>query len=236
VTACLQLVRQRGHTEWEEEIAMKFLNLNLLSISLLVTALITAAFADDVTVDYDHGVNFNQVKTYCWSKVETSNSIWDGRVKNAVDKELAAKGWTEVPSGGDIALLAVEKTSVQQQYDTFYNGFGGWWRGGFGETTTAIDNYKVGTLVVSMFDVKSKHLIWRGTASGTLSSNPDKNAKNLDKNVQKMFKHFPAVAKGAGEPTSGLTQDEKLCLANEDCGTHDSCRLTCTTNDTVWFH
>jgi hypothetical protein len=57
-------------------------------------ALTTAVFADDVAVDYDHGANFNQVKTYSWSKVQTANSIWaiwDDRVKDAIDKELTAK-------------------------------------------------------------------------------------------------------------------------------------------------
>jgi hypothetical protein len=164
----------------------------MLAVPLFLIALTTAVFADNVKVDYDHSANFNQVKTYSWSKVKTANSIWDDRVKDAVDKELAAKGWAQVPSGGDVALTAIEKTSVHQQYDTFYDGFGGWRRGGgFGESTTAIDNYKVGTLIVSMFDGNSKQLIWRGASSRDLSSNPEKNTKSLDKDVQKMFKDFP---------------------------------------------
>ncbi|HEV2730108.1 MAG TPA: DUF4136 domain-containing protein [Terriglobales bacterium] len=165
-----------------------------LAIPLLVMALATAVFADRVAVDYDHAAKFAQMKTYSWSKVQTANSIWDQRVKDAVDKELAAKGWTQVPSGGDVALVAVEKTSIHQQYDTFYNGFGGWRWGGMGESTTSVDNYKVGTLVVSMFDGNSKQLIWRGTSSSDLSGNPDKNTKNLDKDVGKMFKKFPPRA------------------------------------------
>lgn len=165
----------------------------LLSIPLLVVALATAVFADRVSVDYDHSENFKQIKTYSWSKVKTANSLWDDRVKEAVDKELSAQGWTQVPSGGDVSLVAVEKTSVQQQYDTFYDGFGGFRRfgGGFGEETTTVDNYKVGTLVVSMFNTNSRQLIWRGTSSSDLSGNPEKNTKKLDKDVQKMFKHFP---------------------------------------------
>lgn len=168
-----------------------------LAIPVIVMAFTTAVFADHVSVDYDHGANFQQIKTYSWSKVQTANSIWDNRVKDAVNKQLAAKGWTQVPSGGDIALVAVEKTSIQQQYDSFYNGFGGFggrrFGGGFGTgiETTTIDNYKVGTLVVSMFETNSKQLLWRGSASGDLSGNPDKNAKNLDKDVDKMFKSFP---------------------------------------------
>lgn len=168
----------------------------LLSIPLFVVALATAVFADRVSIDYDHAENFKQIKTYSWSKVQTANSIWDDRVKEAVDKELAAKGWTQVPSGGDVALVAVEKTSVHQQYETFYNGFGGWrrWGGGMGETTTSVDNYQVGTLVVSMFNANSRELIWQATSSSDLSGNPDKNTKKLDKDVQKMFKHFPPTA------------------------------------------
>jgi hypothetical protein len=113
-------------------------------------------------------------------------------VKDAVDKELTAKGWSQVPSGGDVALVAVEKTSVQQQYNTFYDGFGGWrWGGGMGDSTTTVDSYKVGTLIVSMFDGNSKQLIWKGTSSSDLSGNPEKNTKKLDKDVDKMFKKFP---------------------------------------------
>jgi len=63
-----------------------------------------------------------------------------------------------------------------------------------GETTTQVENYKVGTLVVSMFNGNSKQLIWRGASSSDLSGNPDKNTKKLDKDVQKMFKNFPPKA------------------------------------------
>jgi hypothetical protein len=49
----------------------------------------------------------------------------------------------------------------------------------------------VGTLVVDLFDTKTKTLLWRGISSDTLSNNSDKNIKNLDKGVEKMFKKFP---------------------------------------------
>lgn len=167
----------------------------MLAISVFVMAWTTAVFANQVTVDYDHAKNFAQVKTYSWSKVHTANSIWDARVKDAINQQLAAKGWTQVPSGGDVSLVAVEKTSVHQQYETYYDGFGGWRRfGGFGESTTTVDNYKVGTLIVSMFDGNSKELIWRGMSSSDLSGNPEKNTKRLDKDVEKMFKKFPPRA------------------------------------------
>jgi hypothetical protein len=118
------------------------------------------------------------------------------RIKSAVNAALATKGWTQVDSGGDVSVVAMEVTSTQQTLNTFYDGLGGGWGwrrfgGGFGEATTTTDTYKVGTVVVDLFDTKTKELIWRGSSSGTLSNNSDKNIKNLDKGVDKMFKHFP---------------------------------------------
>jgi hypothetical protein len=58
-----------------------------------------------------------------------------------------------------------------------------------------VQNYKVGTLVIDLFDARTKQLIWRGSASDTLADKSDKNIKNLDKGVQKMFEHFPPETK-----------------------------------------
>ncbi len=64
-------------------------------------------------------------------------------------------------------------------------------RGRFGDATTTTENYKVGTLVVDLFDANSENLIWRGSASDTLSDKSQKNINNLGKGVQKIFDHFP---------------------------------------------
>jgi Domain of unknown function (DUF4136) len=155
----------------------------------------SAAFAVKVRTDYDHDVSFGSYKTYSWTSVKTANSIWDDRVKDAVNSALAAKGLTEVPSGGDIAVTAVGSTQNQQTLQTFYDGMGGGWRWrGFGDSTTTVENYKVGTLVVDLFDASSQKLAWRGSASDTLSDKADKNTKNLDNGVKKMFAHFPPSA------------------------------------------
>jgi hypothetical protein len=46
-----------------------------------------------------------------------------------------------------------------------------------------------------MFDAQSKELVFRGSSSDTLSDKSDKNIKNLNKGVEKMFNHFPPEAK-----------------------------------------
>jgi hypothetical protein len=166
----------------------------LLGMTLLFAG---ALSAQQVKTDYDRSANFGQYKTYSWEQVKTKDALDVDRIKNAVNVSLMAKGWTQVESGGDVSIVAMEITHNQQTLNTFYNGFGGGWGwrrfggGGFGEATTTTETYKVGTVVVDLFDTKSKQLIWRGAASDTLSNNSDKNIKNLDKGVEKMFKNFP---------------------------------------------
>ena len=157
----------------------------------------SASFAQQVKTDYDRSADFSRYKTYSWEKVQTQDALWVDRIKEAVNAALTAKGWTPVASGGDVSVVAIEMTKNQQSLDTFYNGFGGGWRwgGGFGDATTTVHNYKVGTLVVDLFDSKSKAIVWRGSSSDTLSNKSDNNIKDLDKGVQKMFDHFPPESK-----------------------------------------
>ena len=174
---------------------MKVQDTIIFSIAMFF-ALTVASFAQQVKTDYDHSANFGQYKTYSWEKVQTKDPLMVDRIKDAVNGTLTAKGWTQVDSGGDVSVVAVEITQEQQTLDTFYNGFGGGWRwGGFGDATTTTETYKVGSLVIDLFDAKTRNLLWRGSSSDTLSNNADKNTKNLDKGVQKMFAHFPPEQK-----------------------------------------
>src|SRR5947209_1949977 len=157
--------------------------------------------AQQVKTDYDRNANFTKYKTYSWAQVKTKDALDVDRIKSAVNAALAAKGWTQVDSGGDVSIMAMEITRNEQTLNTFYDGFGGGWGwrrfggGGFGDATTTTENYKVGTLVVDLFDASSRNLIWRGSASDTLSDKSEKNIKNLDKGVQKMFDRFPPDVK-----------------------------------------
>jgi hypothetical protein len=159
-------------------------------------AIATAGLAQDVKTDYDHHANFSQYHTYYWEKVKTTDPLWERRIQDAVDHELQAKGWQRVDSGGDVALAAVGSARDQQEYRTFYDGLGGWRWGGFGETTTQVENYRVGSLVLDFYDARTKQLIWRGVAQDTLSEKPEKNEKKLEKSINKMFEHFPPESKG----------------------------------------
>lgn len=168
----------------------------LLGVALLSAV---ASSAQQVKTDYDRNADFSQYRTYSWENVRTEDALWVDRIKAAVNSALSAKGWRQVESGGDVCIMAMEMNQVHRTLNTYYDNFGGgWgWRGwggwgnGFGQSTTTEDPYTVGTLVVDLFDSHTKKLIWRGSASDTLSNKSDRNIKDLNKGVDKMFAHFP---------------------------------------------
>src|SRR5258708_33587025 len=109
-----------------KEIHMNHIRRTAICISF-VLAMMGAALAQHVTNDFDHQANFSQYKTYSWQTIKDPNSLWDARIKNAVDAQLAAKGWTQVASGGDVAIVAIATTKTARTLQTFYNGIGGGW-------------------------------------------------------------------------------------------------------------
>jgi hypothetical protein len=166
--------------------------------SLIVGLLFLGAlrvFAAQITSDYDHAVDLSQYKTYSWLKVQAGDSLWEGRIKQDIDSQLAAKGWTRVDSGDTATISAFQSTKDQQTLETFYDGFGGGWRwrdfGDDGISTTTTETTRIGSLTVDIFDAKTQKLIWRGKQSDALTSNPRKNADKLAKDLGSLFKHFP---------------------------------------------
>jgi hypothetical protein len=151
-------------------------------------------FAQMITTDYNKSADFTHYKTFMWIKdPKTADPLMKQRVIDDVNAALSARGLRLVTSGADLGVAAHTATKEEHSLDTFYNGFGGGWRWGgrFGSSSTMVTTYEVGTLIVDLFDTRTKDAIWRGTATKTLSDNPEKNAANLNKAVGDLFKKFP---------------------------------------------
>lgn len=161
-----------------------------------------AAAAQDVHFDFDRSANFGAYKTYQWvdhNPVEIGNQLLDQDIKRAVDAQLAGKGLRRVESGGDLQVGYLASVSQEKEFDSF----GGWgpfgWGGspwGGGSTRVTTSTIEVGKLVVGLFDPAAKRLVWRGSASKTLDikKDPDKNFRNLEKAMAKLFRNYPPGA------------------------------------------
>lgn len=166
-------------------------------LGLLVS---TVAVAQKINIDWDRQANFSDYHTYMWQKSpHPAKGFWDQRITDAVDKQLQAKGLTKVDSNPD--MWVVYSNSIHDQKEVVGTGYnmGPYWGWGAwgGPTTTTYNTWvtKIGTLVVEMSDPKQKDLLWRGSATDTISDNSNKNIKNLDNAVAKLFKNYPPTAK-----------------------------------------
>ena len=151
-------------------------------------------------VDYDKDANFFEDQDVLRQDGCTAwGNPWGRSADDRDRRALAAKGWTKATNEGaaDAVVVLHGATQVKKDLNTFYSGMGmggyGYRYGGFGGGTahTSVSEYTVGTLVVDIFDAKSKNLLFRGTATDELSDKPEKNQKKLAKASDKMFKDFP---------------------------------------------
>jgi hypothetical protein len=177
-------------------------------VSVGAVTLLTAAcgYSIKTSTDYDRNVSFSNYHSFSMMKGNSSgNPLMDQRARADVVSTLNAKGWTEAPAGEAQATVVVHAaTKTKHTYQTLYDGWGGgggWGRwggyrrgfgGGFGGGATTFEqDYKVGTLVVDIFDAKTKQAIWHGFASDALSDNASSNAQATQQAVDKMFGNFP---------------------------------------------
>jgi hypothetical protein len=170
----------------------------VLTASILMAPALAAA--QDTKIDFDKAYNFANVRTYSIVLgTKWGNDLSERRVLTEIDQAIAAKGWKKVDSGADVQVVLHGATDTKHDVNTFYSGMGGYggygYRGfaggGMGTASTTVTEYRVGTLVVDIFDPKSKTLVFRGTAEDELSDKADKNAKKLEKASAKLFKDFP---------------------------------------------
>ncbi len=185
------------------------------------------AFAQSVHTDFDHHADFSRYKTFCVDRVHAADPLYEGRMRDALNYTLShtalkQAGQTlrtrtdqgpapvEVQAGCDLAVRAIGSVRYQQEYTTFYNGFGpGWGYGGWGgygfgggwggpwggwgggPAITSVSQIPIGTLVVDLYDTRTKRLVFRGISSTGVSSHASTNTRRLNISIDKMFKKFP---------------------------------------------
>ena len=149
---------------------------------------------------------------------EVINPLNEQRIRAAVESELAAKGYRQVPiDQADFvvafSLGARDRVRVRQYYNDFGYRYHGFHRGfsrfnsfgrfgafgpGYG-STVSVRTFTEGTLVVDIFENTHKEAIWHGSASKRLSRE-NGTAELIDEAVMALLAEFPnreAIAKMA---------------------------------------
>lgn len=174
-------------------------------VNILLLLGIGGCSSIEVHTDYDSSADFSRYANYAWvADPRTGNPLMDARIVAAVDEQLLTRGWHRMPPGqADVDLAARVTTRENERVDTMYSGGGpGFYRrgyggfGGMGMATSTVTTYTVGTLIIDLSDARTKKALWRGTASGTVSSDPGKNVERVRESLQEMFENFPPGHRG----------------------------------------
>ena len=139
----------------------------------LVLALVACSvtYAQDVRTYYMPGTVWEKYHTFAWvDEVKgvprvggQPDQILDTQVKEAVDSQMAAKGFTKVVDGAKADLLVGYQLALTQerQINGFADGWGGWggwgpWGGGLDSFSATTSTINIGTFVLGMYDTAEK--------------------------------------------------------------------------------
>ena len=191
-----------------------------LLATVVVLTLSACASAIQSTVDVADQADFSNFQTYAWitdesliarsdATSELGYPLNEQRTRAAVERELARKGYRKV-SGTEadfvVSFTVGSRVRVQQYYNNYGYSYHGYHHGftrygyagygypGYGNygSTASVYTFTEGSLVVDIFDNRSKEAIWHGSASKRLSRKDKDNATQLiDQAIASLFIEFP---------------------------------------------
>jgi Domain of unknown function (DUF4136) len=184
----------------EKTMSLEFRDLMARFSVALAVALMACSvtLGQDVKTNYMPGTDFSKYHVYKWVSIEGGrhpNQIVDAEIKQSVDSQMAAKGFTKTDNDkADLYVGYQIAVDQEKQWNAYGMGGGIRW-GGMGTATSSTIN--VGTLALDMYDPATKQLVWTGHATKTIdpSKSQEKNQKNLDKAMQRLLKDFPPKQK-----------------------------------------
>lgn len=170
---------------------------NLVPVLLAAAGILAAACAGThPTPQYesDPHADFAPLRTYAWYEwpgfqMPHGDSIIDGRyidqrVRSAVDKNLARKGFlkTDAASASLLVSYGTGDTAVSDQVKDFNYAW---------LTGDEITMYEKSRMVaITMYD-QAKKLIWIGSITRLEGENPEAAGREIDREVGVLLDHFP---------------------------------------------
>jgi hypothetical protein len=164
-----------------------------------------------VTATMEDSADFSKYKTYSFLGWQNNSgdllSVEDKAImRDAFVKEFKRRGLEKVDSNGDMQIslfiITSEETALSGYNDYVGKGYGGYnhYMGGVGSPTgTYNNNYKtrskmVGTLIMDVFDGKSKSKVWSALATGTVEKKAKNRPKTMPPKISAIMREFPVKA------------------------------------------
>jgi hypothetical protein len=166
-------------------------------IGVALYALSCAPFR--VSYDYDTSADFSLYTTYAWREIPRTvemNDLVVGRIKDAVNRELQDRGFSEVPELPDFFITAQMLTRHKVELVDWGYGPGPYWYGGpYGYPRFSSREYEEGVLIIDFVDAEKNTLIWRGAATGIVEPalRPEQRTETISRAVARILEKFPPV-------------------------------------------
>ena len=176
----------------------------LVSASAISVAIACAGIGITVDHEADPEADFAAYDTYDWMPPESlrvniraRDPMVEQRIRDAIEAQIRAKGLRKVESGDPdirIGYLLVLEDGMDSQ--TMYERSDPDWRYrtyGPATTTTRTTTFTMGTLVIDVFDVEKKALVWRGVAEGQTREDQDaeEQKERINEAVRMILAEFP---------------------------------------------
>ncbi len=174
-------------------------NTYILFVALL---LLSACSGLKVTQHYDEEADFTKYKTFFMLPPDPLIDVYVNRydkelLLRSIADEMKSRGYIQNEASGDLSVnmfvILDDKTGITN-YSSFYTmgGWGYYYPFGYGYGG---GNYQYtitkGTLLIDVFDHRSKKLIWQGVGIGTVDDDQLRRQKNIPTTVEKIFWKYP---------------------------------------------
>jgi hypothetical protein len=165
-------------------------------LSACLTLMASMAQAQSVTYDYDRSTNFAAIKKYAWTRgTELVDELNHARVVRAIDAALAGRGLARVEPVANPDVYVAYHASFDRNFE-ITGSTHGWGPIGLGADrfgSARVQPVLVGTLVVDIFDTRTKAVVWRSLASSDIrpTDKPESRDRKITRATEKMFRSYP---------------------------------------------
>lgn len=174
---------------------MKNIVTKFLLLVLTATMIISCGPTVKVTTDYDRSANFSAYKTFSIYHLTTSLNVTElnaERIWNSIRSQMIKKGYKENDNNPDLVINVASLLKDKKYVSATGSGpYRPYW--GSGSASIQAYDYKDGSLMIHVIDVKKDKLVWEGKGNAEITKQPKNPDEAINEAVTKIMNAFPQV-------------------------------------------